>query len=489
MDVTSNWSGNVQYSAKFYHAPSSVEELQSIVHHADKIRAIGTRHSFSECADSSPGGELVSLDKLPPVLEVDELARAFTCGAGMTCADVAKRLQERGWALHTLASLPHLSIAGAIATATHGSGDRSGNFLSALVGCTYVDPGGSLVTCGNAVGEAADTTLQAVCLGSIGVLVEVTLRMVPSFEVRQDVYSNVPWQRAEEQGYLDDLFGEAYSVSLFTTWTDQGGIDQLWIKRAVAAGDCDAGARGASGKLPDAPKSLFGGSLVTRQMHPLESESPEACTHQGEPAGPWLERLCHFRADRAPSAAGSELQSEYFVARERASEAIKAVRSISAMIRPLLHVSELRSVASDDMWLSPCYRQPSVGIHFTWRRDLAGVRAVLPVVEAALAPFSPRPHWGKLHTLSHAVLEQNYPKLAAYRSLLERIDPAAKFRNAYVEQLVFGNEEEAAPDAAPFPLYGSASRDDALGARPYDLLKGGHVAGPGVVPQHSPGKP
>lgn len=448
-----NWSHNIQYAASQVHRPTSMKELQTLVRNAASCRALGTRHSFSFVADCT--GILIQ----PPVtshINIDPVSCNVSCSAGVTYAVLASRLQAAGWALHNLASLPHISVAGAIATATHGSGDGLGNLATAVVAVEYVD------AAGRAVVVRSGETLQALLLGAIGIVTHVTLAIEPSFDVRQDVYIDVPWACLQRRASLDQLFAEAYSVSVFIDdWGGTRGGAQVWLKRRVPPRT----------KLPPAPRTLFGARLARQPIHMCPGQDPSACTPQGE-VGPWSERLAHFRADRQPSSRGDELQSEYFVSREDAPAAITAMRRIGAALRPVLQVSELRVVAADELWLSPCYGRDSMGIHFTWRHDLSRVLTeALPLVERVLAPFGARcaaarrplrarpapqhtrtaahvhltrtcvrvhrPHWGKLFVMPPPQLAMLYPRLADYRALIAQLDPDGKFHNDFVRRYIF----------------------------------------------------
>ena len=419
-----NWAGNVRYRGQV-HMPPTVSDLQALVRRSAKLRVLGTRHSFSLVADANLNGDLVV--PMPAIsaagyIAIDAEARTVSCSAGTTYAVLAERLHKQGWALHNMASLPHISVMGALATATHGSGHHLGNLTTALTTCRFVNAKGALVRASDA------TTLQAVLLGALGVVTEVTLRIQPAYAVRQDVYLHVPWERLEERASLDEIFRHAYSVSVFVDdWSSPTGASQAWFKHRVPT---------TRSHLPPAPAHLFGALRAGRKMHPIASERPDACTEQGV-AGPWHERLPHFHAQGEPSSRGDELQSEYFVARADAPAAIKALRRIGALLRDVLQVSELRVVAADELWLSPSYGRDSMGIHFTWKHDVARVTTeALPLVETALRPFDARPHWGKLFGISPARIATLYPKLREYRALIQRLDPGGKFLNDFVRRYV-----------------------------------------------------
>ena len=421
---TCNWARNVVYSAPRVLYPATIQELGDLVRCAKKCRGLGSRHSFSRVADTT--GDLIS--PMMAGISINAKARTVRCGAGTTYAALAQALLAAGWAIHNLASLPHISVVGALMTATHGSGMHLGNLATALLSCEFVDARGALNACADA------NTMQAVMLGAIGLVTEVTLAIEPSFDLRQDVYVELPWKWLQDSDALDAVFGEAYSVSLFIDdWASERGASQAWFKRR---------APGYAALAPAAPV-LFGAKLSRRQLHPIASESAVACTHQGEPPGPWCERLPHFRADDEPSSRGDELQSEYFVARADAPAAIEALRRIGGALQPFLQVSELRVVAADELWLSPCYKREALGIHFTWVHNMNRVVMIaLQLVEAALSPFRARPHWGKLFAMSPASIATLYPRLSDYRELVTRLDPAGKFRNTFIDRYIL---------AAPVP--------------------------------------
>ncbi len=175
----------------------------------------------------------------------------------------------------------------------------------------------------------------------------------------------------------------------------------MWLKQRIPD----------SGALPAASAEFFGAKLFTRDVHPIIELSAENCTPQMGVPGPWYERLPHFKMGFTPSA-GKELQTEYFVPRPRAVDAVMAVERLRDQITPHLMISEIRTIAADDLWMSPCYRQDCVAIHFTWKQDWPAVREVLPVIEKELAPFGGHPHWGKLFTMAPAQLHSELREAA-----------------------------------------------------------------------------
>ena len=408
-----NWAGNIAFRAARHHSPTSIEELQTVVSGARRLRPLGTGHSFNRLADTD--GDQVSVAALPQLLEVDAEDRTVTIAAGMRYGEVAVPLHDRGWALANLGSLPHISVAGAVATGTHGSGERNGGLATAVRALEMVVPGGALVT----LDRDRDADIfggAVVALGALGVVTRLTLDVVPTFEIRQYVYDGFDYEQFVAS--FDDVVSAAYSVSVFTNWRDPLRA-QVWLKRRVDSPEHAAG---------EPPQHWLGASLATGPRHPLAGMPPENCTPQlGEP-GPWHERLPHFRLGFTPSS-GAELQSEYLVARGSAVAALQAVAGLREQVAPVLQTSEIRTIAADDLWLSPAYHRGSVALHFTWIADGAAVAPVVSAVEQALEPFDARPHWGKVFSTPPHVVSRLYERSADFTALARRFDPGGVLHN------------------------------------------------------------
>lgn len=412
MALLTNWAGNVRFRAAALHRPASVGELQRLVAGAARIRPLGSGHSFSRIADTS--GDLVSLAGLPRQVRIDPAARAVTVSAGLRYSDFAPELTAAGLALANLASLPHISVAGAVATGTHGSGVANASLAASASALELVSGTGELVRFSREHDPGRFPGL-VVALGSAGIVTSLTLDTVVAFTVRQWVYEDVPSDQIAAN--FDEVAAAAYSVSVFTGW-DERRRDRVWLKRT-----------GPGGPPPD---RWLGGRLADGPRHPVPGLPARFATAQlGEP-GPWHERLPHFRPDFVPSA-GEELQSELLVDRAHAPAALAALDGLRAQIAPLLLIAEIRTVAADDLWLSPAYQRPTVAFHFTWVPDPAAVAPVLTAVEAALAPLDPRPHWGKLTTLPPAIVAASYPRMGDFRRLTAELDPDGTFRNEFTD--------------------------------------------------------
>jgi len=416
-DVLTTWAGSHTFRGGPVVHPTSVEEVSEIVAGARHVRALGSRHSFHDVADSP--GTLVVLDRLEVPTVVDPDAGTVTVGGGVRYGELARDLHAAGWALHTMASLPHIAVAGTVATATHGSGDAAPNLSAAVRGLEVVGADGEVRTLGP---DHPELPGSVVALGGLGVVTRVTLAVQPTFDIGQEVWTDLPWSTALDR--FDALTSSAYSVSLFTDWRGDT-VGQVWRKHRV---DGDAWT------LPDPGDVLAGARPATRPMHPVPGVDGAECTRQGGVPGPWHERLPHFRLDFTPSA-GAELQSEWLVPRTHAVAAIEALRALGDLTSPLLLVSEIRSVAGDDLWLSTAHGGDRVALHFTWLPRRAEVEAALPTIEAALAPFGARPHWGKLFADQHRTLRDLYPRWDDARTLLERRDPQGVFTNDYLRRV------------------------------------------------------
>ena len=420
IDIQNNWARNYTYRAAHIHKPETVEHIQELVLHSSKLKALGTRHSFNDIADSP--GALISLERLDNIVALDRTRLTVTVEAGVRYGKLARWLHEEGYALHNLASLPHISVAGGCATATHGSGDRHGNLATAVSAIELVKADGDVVVLSR---EQNGQHLEGavIGLGGLGMVTRLTLDISPTFQMQQDVYQNLLLNRLD--GHFDELTSSVYSVSLFTDWRN-AAFNQVWLKRLAP-----------DGISVKAEPELYGATLATTHLHPIKAISAENCTEQMGVCGPWFERLPHFRMDFTPSS-GEELQSEYILPRRHAIAALHAIDEIRDLISPHLQISEVRTIAADNLWMSPCYKQACVAIHFTWKKDWERIREVLPILERQLEPFDARPHWGKLFTLSPARLQSLYEKITDFQCLLQEYDPQGKFRNAFLDKYIFG---------------------------------------------------
>lgn len=279
-----NWAGNVEYSTGNVHYPKTLEEVQKVVKKCDKIKALGSRHSFNKIADSDENQ--ISLKEMNKVVSLDKNANTITVEGGARYGEFAEYLYKNGYALPNLASLPHITVAGACATATHGSGVKNGNLSSSVSAIEFVNAAGEVVTISKQK-DGAEFFGAVVGLGALGVVTKVTLDLLPAFDMKQVVYRNLPMQ--ELKNHFDDIQSRGYSVSLFTNWLNNN-INEVWIKSRVEKGN-----------ITPEDLELYGAKRATQNMHPVEDQSAENVTDQMGKPGPWYERMPHFKMGFTPA--------------------------------------------------------------------------------------------------------------------------------------------------------------------------------------------
>jgi alditol oxidase len=410
-----NWAGNYTYRAEKLYRPTTIEQVQEIVANAASVHVLGSRHSFNDIADSS---ELISLENLPADVVVDHAAQTVSFGGGVKYGKLVNTLNDEGVALHTLASLPHISVAGAVATATHGSGVTCGNLGTAVAGLEIVTSSGEII---KACRGDPDFDGLVVGLGALGAVTQITLDVQPAYEVKQRVFEGLSWKALYD--HFDEITSCGYSVSIFTRWGETH--DQVWVKSRTDEPDRVEG-------------DLFGAVAATVDRHPIVELDATPCTPQLGRPGLWFDRLPHFRMGYTPSS-GEEIQSEYLLPRRHAMGAIEAVRALADGMRPILQVSEIRRVAADRLWMSMNYEEDSVGIHFTWKREPDAVQQMVAQIEDVLSPFEARPHWGKVFHADAAAIAPRYKRHSDFVRLLERLDPRGAFRNSWLKARVLGD--------------------------------------------------
>ncbi len=420
--TTSNWAGNYTYKAKRLLAPASMDELIEQVRKARATKALGTRHCFNDIADS-PESQ-ISTANLNRIRGIDESGQTVTVEAGIKYGQLSPYLEERGFALHNLASLPHISVGGACATATHGSGVKNGNLPSAVRSMELINASGEVIPLSPDTHPAVFNG-TVVGLGGLGIVSALTLSVQKTFRMQQRVYQYLPLQSLKEN--FETILSAGYSVSLFTDWLNQV-VSQVWVKSVYNPADTGTA-------------DFYGARAAVKNLHPIEALDAVNCTAQmGEP-GTWYDRMPHFKMGFTPSS-GEELQAEYFVPLENGLEAMLALEKKKELIYPLLQISEIRTIDADPFWISPCHNKPCLSIHFTLKPNWPEVQKLLPVIEAELAPFGAKPHWGKLFTLDAATLQSRYEKMGDFVNLLRSFDPEGKFRNHFLDTFIYSFEHK-----------------------------------------------
>ena len=416
-----NWAGNLEYSTERLDQAKTLTQVQEIVKKYEKLKVLGTRHCFNDIADTKD--QFISLVNADEDIVLDEKNKTVTVNSGMKYGQLSPYLHKKGFALNNLASLPHISVAGACATATHGSGEKNGNLATAVSAMEMVKANGEVVQLSRK-NDGEKFNAAVVHLGALGVVTKVTLDMEPTFMMGQFVYENLPLDQLKDN--FDKIESSGYSVSLFTNWQSQD-ITEIWVKQRIV-----------DNKPLKAENEFFGAKLATKNLHPIPELSAENCTEQMGVPGPWYDRMPHFKMGFTPSS-GVELQSEFFVPRKNAVDAIMAISKLGNQVGPYLLTSEIRTIAADNFWMSPCYKQDSVAIHFTWKQDWPAVSKLLPVIEKELAPYNVRPHWGKLFSVAPDLLAKRYPKMEEFKALAREMDPKGKFHNDFLRLNLFNS--------------------------------------------------
>ena len=413
-----NWGRNILYKAKKLVEPSSIGELQDLLKQAGYMKGLGSTHSYNDIADS-PNTQ-ISLRKLNKIIAINESKRTVTIEGGIKYEELAPQLHEKGFALRNLASLPQVTVAGACATGTHGSGTANGSLATAVSAMEFCTLEGEII---NISREQHPDIFEGavVSLGGLGIITKLELNIVPTYDARQDLFLDLPL--AKVMTNFDEIMSSGYSVSLFTTWQNDI-VDQVWVKRRMDQ------------PVKDLGEDFFGGRMCEKNIHPIIDLSAESCTEQMGVSGPWYDRLPHFKINGMPSAV-DELQSEYFVPIAHAAEGMQAIAKLGDKILPYLYISEIRTIAADNLWMSQFYKRDTVAFHFTWKPNWPEVKKLLPQIEAALSPYGVRPHWGKLYTINAASLQRSYERFPDFLKLLKQYDSIGKFRNEYMNRVIY----------------------------------------------------
>ncbi|MEZ4903645.1 MAG: FAD-binding protein [Spirosomataceae bacterium] len=412
-----NWAGNLTYSTDNLYTPKTVDELQEVIKKCKKVRGLGTKHCFNTIADSTDNQ--ISTAAFNKIIALDKDTQTVTVEAGIKYGELCKYLDDNGFALHNLASLPHISVAGACATSTHGSGINNGSLATAVVAMEFVNGKGEVVNLSREK-DGDEFLATVVGLGTLGIVTKMTLKVQPTFRMKQVVYQNMQMSALEKD--FEAIMSSGYSVSLFTDWTNKN-ISEVWIKSKSEA-------------MTAIAPTFYGATLATKNLHPIEALDAINCTEQMGVEGPWYDRMPHFKMGFTPSS-GKELQSEFFIDFQYAYQGMMAIEKLHEQVSPHLMITEIRAIAADDLWMSPFYKKTCVAFHFTWKQEVEEINALLPLIEETLAPFNPRPHWGKIFTLQPSVLQSRIEKLNDFKAFMVKHDPDGKLRNEFIDTNLF----------------------------------------------------
>jgi xylitol oxidase len=413
-----NWGRNIIFKAKNIEQPTSVEELQELMRKVGNKKGLGSTHSYNDIADSPM--TQISLRKLNKMISIDEINSTVTIEGGIKYEELGPKLYEKGFALHNLASLPQVTVAGACSTGTHGSGTGNGSLATVVREMEICTSDGQLINLSRDNNQDKFDGM-VVSLGGLGMITRMVLDIQPAYDARQDLFLDLPLETVIEN--FDEIMSSGYSVSLFTKWQNDI-VDQVWIKRRVDQ------------PIDDLGTEFFGGKMCQRNIHPIIELSAESCTDQMGKVGPWYDRVPHFKINALPSA-WDELQSEFFVPIAHAGDAMRAIAKLGDKILPYLYISEIRTIAADNLWMSQFYKRESVAFHFTWKSNWLEVQKLLPEIEAALAPFDVRPHWAKLYTINAKTIQESYERFPDFLELLKTYDPEGRFRNDYLNRIIY----------------------------------------------------
>ena len=405
-----NWSGNIEYRPAQIARPSSISELQKVVADSSNVRAYGSGHSFNTLADTD--GTLIAFSEFDKNIAIDSSKMLVRVPAGVRYGEVAPKLHANGFALRNMGSLPHITVVGATSTGTHGSGVGNKNLSGSIAEIELITATGDAITL-----DQSELPAARVALGSIGIIHHLTLDIVPTYDVAQTVYFDLPFVQLISN--LDAILSAGYSVSVLSMWGDEY-VDQVWVKSKI----------GTNPVLTQ--NEWFGAKLATRKSNPIREADSAAATEQFGLPGPWFERLPHFKLDFTPSF-GEELQTEYFIDRKDAPAALNAIYKIREELSELIMVCEMRTVAQDENWLSEAYGRETFVFHFTWRPNIPAVEKLLLKIEASLEPFNARPHWGKVFTNNAFDFSSLYPKFNSFLTYRGTYDPSRKFVNKLLE--------------------------------------------------------
>jgi FAD-linked oxidoreductase len=445
-----NWAGTATATPARWAQPRSEAEICAAVKEAAAaglpVRALGSGHSFTAAAATS--GLALDLSLWTGVTAADTRTGLVTVRSGTTLRALNAALAEFGLALANLGDIDAQTIAGALATGTHGTGARLGGLATQIEALDLVLADGSLVSC-SASARPDLFAATRVGLGALGVVTAVTLRCVPSFTLAADERPMPVEQVIEEFGALAaandhfEFYWFPYGRQALVKRNNRvpsGGPAAVPAGRAAGRAAVPAGR--AAAPMPGwrrfwefevMENAAFGtlcrlGRAAPRLVPALNRLSSAALSARSYTDASYrvfvTPRRVHF------------VESEYAVPRESLPGVLAELRrAVPRLADPVMFPVEVRVAAADDIWLSTAYGRDSayIAVH-----QYAGLpyRAYFDLFESVVAPVAGRPHWGKLHSLDAGRLGPLYPRFEDFRRVRAEVDPEARFGNAYLARVL-----------------------------------------------------
>jgi L-gulonolactone oxidase len=423
-----NWGGNQACTPLSLERPSSEDELVALVHRAaaagERVKVVGAGHSFTDIACTD--GRMVSLDGYDHFLEVDTRAATVKVEGGITIAALGQALAEVGLAQPNLGDVAYQSIAGAISTATHGTGGRLGNISTQVKALSLVTADGVLECSAE---DNADVFQAArVGLGALGVISTVTLQCVPAFTLRS---IQAPRQLDEVLDAVEDLVAANDHFEFF------------WIPHSDRVLAITNNRTDAPAHPPGKVSAYFNDIVMENHAFGLLQRLGRANTTWIPALGRVTGRLLNARdvADVSHRVFANQrlvrfVEMEYALPRPALAAAVRDVRSM--IDRQGLRISfpvEVRIAAADDIWLSTASGRDTGYIAVHVFQGLPFDR-YFREVEAIMNGYEGRPHWGKMHYQTAETLRPRYPHWADFIGVRDRLDPEGRFSNAYLDRVL-----------------------------------------------------
>ncbi len=426
---TANWGRNERWSPARFVAATSTGQVAELVERAaasgERVKAVGGGHSFTAAAATS--GTQLTLDAMTDVVEADQATRRVTVQAGIRLRELNVRLAGMGLALPNLGDIDRQSIAGAIATATHGTGRGLGNLATNVTGMTIVDGRGGVLRCSPC--EHPDVLAVArVGIGALGIVTEVTLQCVPAFNLHA----------RETIEPLDDVLADFERAS--------GDVDHFELYWMPGTRRCQVKRNRRTDEPARPPGRLayvrdkwlgenVGFGLVCRTGRAVPALAPRIARLVASSAA---ERDLVDRSDRVFCSPRHVrfVEMEYAIPIAAVPEAVRRVRRLTDSLasKPLFPI-EVRVSAADDIALSTAAERTSGWIAVHQYRG-APYLEYFQGVEAIMDDYDGRPHWGKLHFQRAETLEGRYPRWDEFCAVRARLDPDGTFRNDYLDRVL-----------------------------------------------------